>query len=92
MCYNCGCFIPEDDMGHPDNITDTTFKHLGDHIGKSEKEAKELVYSYLLGNKVTDQEEKEIISTFEKAMQAWGQSMDEAKKNTLDLLKDQLGK
>lgn len=25
MCYNCGCGHPEDDMGHPDNITTSTF-------------------------------------------------------------------
>lgn len=25
MCYNCGCGNPNDDMGHPENITDATF-------------------------------------------------------------------
>jgi len=48
MCYNCGCQNPDDDMGHPDNITE---------------------------------------DTFEKAAKAWGQSVDEAKRNTLELLK-----
>ncbi len=51
MCYNCGCGLPNDDMGHPENITD---------------------------------------KTFEKAANAMGQSVAEAKKNTLDLLKKQL--
>lgn len=52
MCYNCGCGMPDDDMGNPKNITD---------------------------------------KTFEEAAKASNQSMEEAKKNTLDLLKKQLG-
>lgn len=51
MCYNCGCGMPDDDMGNPKNITD---------------------------------------KTFEEAAKASNQSMEEAKKNTLDLLKKQL--
>lgn len=51
MCYNCGCQIPNDKMGHEDNITEETFA---------------------------------------KAAKASGQTVDEAKKNTLDLLKKQL--
>ena len=52
MCYNCGCQMPDNDMGHPQNITD---------------------------------------KTFEEAAKAEGQTVDEAKKNTLELLKKQLG-
>lgn len=84
--------MPQDDMGHPDNITDSTFAALGKSLGKSEKEAQELTYNYLTGQKITEAEEKEMQSMFEKSSQAWGQSIDEAKKNTLDLLKDQLQK
>lgn len=51
MCYNCGCQMPDNDMGHPENITDKTFK---------------------------------------EAAQAAGQKVEEAKKNTLALLKKQL--
>jgi len=52
MCYNCGCGMPNDDMGHPDNITEQTFV---------------------------------------KAAKNMGQTVDEAKKETLKLLKKQLG-
>lgn len=52
MCYNCGCGMPDDDMGNPKNITD---------------------------------------KTFEEAAKASNQSMEEAKKNTLELLKKELG-
>ncbi len=51
MCYNCGCGLPHDDMGHPQNIT---------------------------------------TKTFEEAAKAMGQTAEEAKKNTLELLKKQL--
>lgn len=52
MCYNCGCGMPNDDMGNKDNITEETIK---------------------------------------KAAVASNQSVDEAKKNTLEELKKQLG-
>lgn len=51
MCYNCGCGIPDDNMGHPQNIT---------------------------------------TKTFEEAAKAMNQSVEETKKNTLELLKKQL--
>lgn len=51
MCYNCGCKVKTDDMGHPDNITE---------------------------------------KTFEKAARAMGQTVEEAKKETLELLKKEL--
>ena len=52
MCYNCGCEMPDNDMGNPKNITD---------------------------------------KTFEEAAKAMGQTVDEAKRFTLDLLQKQLG-
>ena len=51
MCYNCGCGMTHDDMGHPENITE---------------------------------------KTIEKAAHASGQSVEEAKKNMLDLLKQEV--
>lgn len=39
MCYNCGCSIPQDDMGNPGNIVDDTFAQVGGVLGKSEQEA-----------------------------------------------------
>ena len=52
MCYNCGCGMPDDDMGDPKNITN---------------------------------------KTFEEAAKASGQTVEQAKKETLELLKKQLG-
>ena len=52
MCYNCGCQMPDNDMGNPKNITNKTFN---------------------------------------EASKAAGQSAEEAKKNTLDLLQKTLG-
>ena len=52
MCYNCGCQMPDNDMGDPHNITNKTFN---------------------------------------EASKAAGQSAEEAKKNTLDLLQKTLG-
>ena len=51
MCYNCGCEMPDNDMGNAKNITN---------------------------------------KTFEEAAKAAEQSPEEAKRNTLELLKSQL--
>ncbi len=60
MCYNCGCQLPKDDMGHG---------HAGaDPNGKS----------------ITDK-------TFEEAAKAFGMSKEEAMRNTMELIKKQLG-
>ncbi|KKT77477.1 MAG: hypothetical protein UW73_C0019G0012 [Microgenomates group bacterium GW2011_GWB1_44_8] len=40
MCYNCGCGIPDDDMGHPQNITNKTFAEAARAMSQSEEEAK----------------------------------------------------
>lgn len=40
MCYNCGCGIPDDDMGSADNITTQTFEKAAKASGQSVKEAK----------------------------------------------------
>jgi hypothetical protein len=50
VCYNCGCKMPDNDMGDPKNITN---------------------------------------KTFEEAARAAGESVDDAKRNTLDLLREQ---
>jgi hypothetical protein len=40
MCYNCGCGMPNNDMGNPKNITNKTFEEAAKAMGQSEKEAK----------------------------------------------------
>lgn len=40
MCYNCGCEMPDNDMGNPKNITDKTFEEAAKAAGQSPEEAK----------------------------------------------------
>jgi len=59
MCYNCGCGMPDDDMGKGDAGVDD-------------------------GKSITDK-------TFEEAAKSQGMIIEDAKKETLKLLKKQLG-
>lgn len=85
MCYNCGCFNPNDDMGSADNIINSTFEHLSKEWGKNVSETKNLVKN-LLENGEADKD-PHLKEMFEKAARAWGQPVEEAKANTLKLLK-----
>ena len=40
MCYNCGCGMPDNDMGNPKNITDKTFEEAAKAVGQSAEDAK----------------------------------------------------
>jgi hypothetical protein len=40
MCYNCGCQMPDNDMGNPNNITNKTFQEAAKAAGQSVEEAK----------------------------------------------------
>ncbi len=40
MCYNCGCQMPDNDMGNPDNITNKTFEEAAKAAGQNAEEAK----------------------------------------------------
>lgn len=90
MCYNCGCHIPDDDMGHPDNITISTFQTLSKSLGV--KDARENVYDYLDAQTKDPNSPKnpEIEEMFEKASRAWGQSLAEAKKQVFSMLKSEM--
>jgi hypothetical protein len=35
MCYNCGCEMPDNDMGKPTNITNKTFETAARGEGQS---------------------------------------------------------
>lgn len=39
MCYNCGCGNPNDDMGHPENITNATFDQAAKAEGQTREQA-----------------------------------------------------
>ena len=41
MCYNCGCQMPNNDMGMEENITNATFAAAAEAMGLSEKESKQ---------------------------------------------------
>jgi hypothetical protein len=41
MCYNCGCQMPDNDMGNPDNITNKTFEEAAKAAGQSVEEAQQ---------------------------------------------------
>lgn len=90
MCYNCGCHIPDDDMGHPHNITTSTFQALSKTLGV--KDARENVYSYLETQMKDPNTPKnaDIEKMFEEASKAWGQSVGEAKKQAYNMLKSEM--
>lgn len=89
MCYNCGCHNPHDDMGHPDNIIDEKqLKDLATHWDKSLADTKNELYKILSSDEPI--EDDFLNQIFDKAAKAWGQSVDEAKKNTYKELKNQL--
>jgi len=76
-------------MGNSDNITEETFEHLSAHWKKPLQKTKLTVFQMLQDNKTNDSYLKEM---FEKAAKAWGQSVDDAKKHTYQLLKNELKK
>jgi hypothetical protein len=47
MCYNCGCGMPNNDMGKPENITNKTFETAASAMGQSPKDAKNNAHELL---------------------------------------------
>ncbi len=89
MCYNCGCMLPDDDMGNPQNVTNKTWEELASKKGTTADKLKQEAYDALSNNKTLD---GDVEHALEHAAAAWGQTIDEAKKNAESLLKDTLGK
>ena len=61
MCYNCGCQMPDNDMGDPKNITNKTFHEASKAAGQSAEEAKKNTLELLqktLGAEQQPQEQK----------------------------------
>lgn len=90
MCFNCGCHNPHDNMSNKDNITTETLEHLAEHGGKSLGEMEKLLLGWLENNNSKLEKDPHLKEMFDKAAKAWGQSVDEAKKNTLSLLKSEI--
>ena len=47
MCINCGCDMPDNNLGDPKLITNKTFEDAAKAAGQSPDEAKKNVYEYL---------------------------------------------
>lgn len=47
MCYNCGCGIPDNNMGSDDNITTATFDRAAEASDQTPEEAKREVLKML---------------------------------------------
>lgn len=47
MCYNCGCGMPDDNMGSDDNITTATFEKASKAQKQTSDEAKRHVFEML---------------------------------------------
>lgn len=91
MCYNCGCHIPDDDMGHPDNVTAGMIQNMA----KTQKwpgDGRKSLFDYLdaqIKDPNTPQNPA-IEEMFTKAAKAWGQSVAEAKKQAYNMLKSEI--
>lgn len=47
MCYNCGCGMPNNDMGNPKNITNKTFEEAAKASEQSVNDAKKNAHELL---------------------------------------------
>jgi hypothetical protein len=79
--------LPDDTMGHEDNIVEQHFEQLAKKKGKSTEEIKHWVLEMLEKSAVTDPDVQEM---FLKASHAWGQPVKEAEYHTKELLKETL--
>jgi hypothetical protein len=59
MCYNCGCQMPDNDMGDPKNITNKTFEDASKAAGQSPEEAKRNTLELLLKTLAEKEKAKE---------------------------------
>jgi hypothetical protein len=90
MCYNCGCHIPDDDMGHPDNITSDMMKKIAKKLGQK-GDGRQLIYDYLEKQNSDPTSKNPILEEmFLKASRAWGQPLKDAKKQTYNMLKSEM--
>ena len=60
MCYNCGCQMPDNDMGDPKNITNETFKEAAKAAGQSAEEAKKNTLELLQKTAGAERGEKQV--------------------------------
>lgn len=89
MCYNCGCSMPQDNMGNLKNITDSMLQELAEKRGKMVDGLRQELYTYLATGQDNDQGFEDM---FESAATTWKQSVEEAKRETQKLLGTQVNK
>jgi hypothetical protein len=65
-------------------------QHLGTHWGKTLDETKQILLALLEKNDPKLETDTELKEMFETAAKAWGQPIEEAKKNAFALLKSQV--
>lgn len=88
MCYNCGCGLPDDDMGSTDNVTGQTIKQLAKEWQKSEPETKSVLLEWA-ENSTSHPHDPELLSLVQKASNTMGQTVEESKHNIIALLKSE---
>jgi hypothetical protein len=94
MCYNCGCGMPDDDMGQGHilfdkdgkSITDHTMKKLSEDWKISEGEVKETIFELLTGAKKDEAKEHQMAHLYEEAAASQGMTVDQARDETKKLL------
>ena len=59
MCYNCGCQMPNNDMGKAENITNKTFEEAAEAMGLSARKSKQNALELLQKVLSTDEESAE---------------------------------
>jgi len=95
MCYNCGCGLPDDDMGvghalaskDGKSITDKTFSVLSEKWNLPEKEVKRISLGLLTGETEDADKLAFLESLCSEAGKSQGMSLEESKEETLKLLK-----
>ena len=58
MCYNCGCEMPDNDMGNSQNITNKTFQDAAKAMDQTVEEAKKNTLELLQAQLVAREEKK----------------------------------
>lgn len=98
MCYNCGCGLPDDDMGvghalaepNGKSLTDKSFKILSEKWNVSENEAKKITLELLTGEKNDIDLKSELNSLMDEAAKSQGMTIEESQDETIKLLKQVL--
>ena len=91
MCYNCDCGDPNDTMGNDHNITNQiTLTNLASKWNIPFDQVRQTVYQDLVNEQIDAAQKADVDHMYDVASKAWGQTVQEARANTLKLLKREL--